>query len=217
MSFTNQFSLYFYKLKKEINGVEQAFIFPRNALELEDKFQRNLNHLVSALSERTVPKRIIIQTHKKSMEIHVTEHFLLGAVSNSDANPILIGIILSRITSHLEEYFETFQIEGITAFEEKIKDRIEDLIENDGNPVRTSMLALFSNDLDVEGEIELTVKPQVEQKVLKKKIQNIINEEIPFFCRKRIHIELKTEYLGLDHIGLTKQQLSRVIQRIQEM
>jgi len=218
MSFKNQLSVYFSKLEKEIKGVERAFIFPRNALNSEDDLQENLKYLVSVLSERCVPKKFLIQTHKKSMEIYITEHFLLGAVSNSDANPHLITVMLTRITSHIEEYFENFKATRIETIEENIYKKISDLMPNHDRPMKTDTLTLFSNDLKVEGEIKLVVRSQIRQDTLKKKIQEILNEEIPFFCKKHVNIEFKTEYLGLDRVnGITKQQLSKVIQRIQEM
>ncbi len=218
MSFKNQLSAYFSKLEKEIKGVERTFIFPRNTLNSEDDLQENLKYLVSALSQRGVPKKLLIQTHKKSMEIYITENFLLGAVSNSDANPHLITVMLTRITSHLEEYFENYKATSIETIEENIHKKISDLTPNHDRPIKTDTLSLFSNDLKVEGEIKLVVRPQIRHDALKKKIQEIISEEIPFFCKKHINIEFKTEYLGLSQVkGVTKQQLSRVIQRIQGM
>ena len=218
MSFKNQLSVYFSKLEKEIKGVEKTFIFPRNTLNSENDLQENLEYLVSALSQICVPKKFLIQTHKKSMEIYITENFILGAVSNSDANPHLITVMLTRITSHLEEYFENFKATRIATIEENIHKKISDLMPNHNRPIKTDTLSLFSNDLKVEGEIKLVVRPQIRQDALKKKIQEILNEEIPFFCKKHINIEFKTEYLGLDQVnGVKKQQLSKIIQRIQEM
>lgn len=72
-----------------------------------------------------------------------------------------------------------------------------------------------STELEVKGEITVTVTPLTEKESLKKKVQAILNEEIPFFCDQCITIEVKQKFSGILNVqGLKRQHLVKVIQKI---
>lgn len=198
---------------QRVRGVEKVFIFPRDAvLESEDDFQKNLGNLLFVLSE-TLSNKILIQTLKGKIAIYVTETFILGVILHKDANTILIEMNLARMAVTLEKCFKNYKADR-GALQGKVQKRIEGLLPT--HTIRTSAVTLISHELEVEGEIKLAVKPHVEEESLKKKVQIILNEEIPFFCTKHISIEIKTRFSGLLNIeGLTRQHLSKVIHKIQ--
>lgn len=205
------------ELQKDVRGVKETFIFPRvNTAESGNSLQRNLGCLLYGLSEK-IPRRISIQTLKGKITVLITENFFLGAVLQKDANLSLVEMMLARLASILEDSLQQFKAINMSTLEEKIQERINQLIPL-YNPIRTSAVSLVSHEWGVEGEITLTVTPKAEEESLKKKVQTILNEEIPFFCKKQITIEVKSKFSGIFSIkGLRKQQLSRVIQKIQGM
>ena len=208
----NTVTSWFQELEKELKGVDKTFVFPRVNVESGNSFQQTLKYITFVLSEK-LPGKISIQTLKGRIVIYVTEHFFLGAVENEDATPALVEVILEKITSSLEDHFRTFTETDVSVLEEKIHKRIKELLPHTSV---TSMVTLVSKELEVEGSIKLTVKSHVEEEDLRKRVQTILNEEIPFFCRKRITIDIKTKFLGLLSIkGLRRQQLAKVIQKIQ--
>jgi len=115
-----------------------------------------------------------------------------------------------------ENNLTEFKTTSMKALEDKIRERICRLPHS--NSIKTNAVALTSNDLEVEGEITLTVNPQTDVEPLRRRVQTILNEEIPFFCRKQMTVEVKPKCSGLLNFKrLRREQLSRVIQRIQEM
>ena len=205
------------ELQKDVKGVKETFIFPRiNTTEFGNSLQRNLGCLLYGLSEK-IPRRISIQTLKGKITVLITENFFLGAVLQKDANLSLVEMMLTRVASTLEDSLEQFKATTMSTLEGKIQERINQLMPL-YNPIKTSAVSLVSHEWEVEGEITLTVTPKAEEESLKKKVQTILNEEIPFFCKKQITIEFKSKFSGIFNIkGLRKQQLSRVIQKIQGM
>lgn len=192
------------ELQKDVRGVEETFIFPRiNTVESRNSLQRNLRCLLYGLSER-IPRRVSIQTLKGKITVLITENFFLGAVLHRDANSSLVEMMLTRLASTLEDSLQQFKATNMRTLEEKIQKRINGLMPL-YNPIRTSAVTLVSHEWEVEGEITLTVTPKTEEESLKKKVQTILNEEIPFFCKKRITIEVKSKFQGLFSIkGLRK-------------
>lgn len=209
----NTITSWFQELEKEIKGVERTFVFPRVPTESSNTLQQNLKYLTFVLSEK-VPGKISIQTLKGRIVVYVTEHFFLGAVETKEANPTVVEVILQRITAILEDYLKTFKTTDVAVLEQKIQKRIEGLTPC--TSIKDSTVTLVSRELEVEGLIQLTVTPQTKQEDVRKRIQSILNEEIPFFCTTHITIEIKSKFLGLLNIrGLRRQQLSKVIQKIQ--
>ena len=205
------------ELQKDVRGVKETFIFPRiKTPESGNNLQRSLGCLLYGLSER-IPRKISIQTLKGKITVLVTENFFLGVVLHGDANLPLAEMMLTRMASTLEGSLQQFKATNMSTLEEKIQTRINGLMPL-YNPIRTSAVTLVSHEWEVEGEITLTVTPKAEEESLRKKVQTILNEEIPFFFKKRITIEVKSRFAGIFSIkGLRKQQLTRVIQKIQGM
>ncbi|MBU7048305.1 MAG: hypothetical protein HXS54_17880, partial [Theionarchaea archaeon] len=184
------------ELQKDVKGVKETFIFPRiNTAEFGNSLQRNLGCLLYGLSEK-IPRRISIQTLKGKITVLITENFFLGAVLQKDANLSLVEMMLTRLASTLEDSLEQFKATNMSTLEGKIQERINQLMPH-YNPIRTSAVSLVSHEWEVQGEITLTVTPKAEEESLKKKVQTILNEEIPFFCKKQITIEVKSKFSGI--------------------
>lgn len=120
--------------------------------------------------------------------MYVTETFFLGAVLNGEANPMLVEMILGRIATNLDTSFESFKTTNMSILEETVQERIESLIPFRKAPVTVT---LISRDVGVEGEITLTAGYR-EHNQLREEIQEILDEEIPFFLKKSITIDIKT-------------------------
>jgi len=185
----NNIAFAFRKLKKEVKGVRHVFIFSKHATtNLKEDFERELGPLIATLSRKSSLKKICIEAVKGGIIMYVTETFFLGAVLNGEANPMLVEMILGRIATNLDTSFESFKTISMSVLEEMVQERIESL-----TPFRTSTVTvtLISRDLGVEGEITLTAGYR-EHNQLKEEIQEILDEEIPFFLKKSINIDIKT-------------------------
>lgn len=202
----------FVKLKKVVSGVNHAFIFRRQGpAESQNKYEKKLHHLISTMSEKA-PQKISIQTFKGGLIVFTTDIFIVGAVMNRDANPTLVEMILTRIVSNLDTSFQSFDSSQVKYLEEKIQERIKCIPHNTPAPV---VVTLTLGTLHVEGEIRVTATCRKEQEQLKEEIQNILDEEIPFFFEKNVIVEIKMEYQGLNQLGITKKHLLKVIHKIQ--
>ena len=179
----------FMKLKKEVKGVKHAFIFPKNNTENSgNSLEKDLKYLISYLPTWSPPKKISIQTFKGEVIVYATEAFFVGAVITNDANPTLVEMILTRIVSTLDDYVDNFKATTVRPLEEKIQKRIE-RIPYKAIPVTVT---LTLKNVGVEGEITVSAAAQNED-YIKREIQDILDEEIPFFCKKHIAIHIKTK------------------------
>lgn len=188
MNNSNNAEFAFMKLKTEVKGVKRAFVFSKYNENSADSLERDLKYLMSFLSAWVPLKRIFIQTFKGEIIVCATETFFVGAVITNEANPTLVEMILTRIVSNLDDYATTFKATPVEFLKEKIQKRIEDL------PHRTipETVTLTLKNVGIEGEITVNTAAQDKNRV-KKGIQDIIDEEIPFFCKKHITIDVKTK------------------------
>lgn len=208
----NNLTIAFAKLKKEVKGVKHAFIFPKQAaVEPENSLEKKLRYLMYGMSGNSF-KKISIKTFKGEIMIYMTKTFFLGAVITADANPTLVEMILTRIVSGLDDFFESFNSTHMRTIEEIIQERIKSILRSTRAPV---LVTLTLRNPHVEGEIKVTATSRKEQEQLKEEIQNILDEEIPLFCKKSIIVEIKMEYPNLS--GVTRQHLLKVINKIQEI
>ena len=184
----NNVTLAFVKLKTEVKGVKHVFIYPKQStFTPKENLEKKLETLIKTASNNSL-KKISIETFKGGIIIYVTKTFFLGAVINSEANPMLVEMILARIALNIDSHFEEFKTTNMRTVEEKIQERIEGLIPYRTDPV---MVMLISKNVEVEGEISLVATAQQELNQLREEIQEIIDEEIPFFFRKSITIDIK--------------------------
>lgn len=167
----------FMKLKKEVQGVEYVFIFPRQ-IKPQNPFEERVNQFVSGLSTHS-PTKIFVYIVKGGIVVRVTTHFVIGCIINSDANPTLVEMILDRIVLNLDLSFQTFKTD-IKLINKKIKQRIESL--KTAAPVTVSLEA---TPFTVKGYITVTTTPK-QKNQLQPAIERILAEEIPFFCSRDI-------------------------------
>ena len=185
----NNVAFAFTKLKTEVKGVNHVFIYPKQpAYTPKDNLEKKLEVLIRTLSKTNSLKKISVETFKGGIIVYVTKTFFLGAVINSEANSMLVEMILARIALNIDSHFERFKAINMRTIEEKIQERIEGLIPYRTDPV---MVMLISKNVVVEGEISLIATAQQELNQLREEIQEIVDEEIPFFFRKSITIDIK--------------------------
>lgn len=196
----------FMELGNEVEGVEKTFVYPR--VGEGDSFQRNLEVLVYALPGPG-PSRLSIETVKGFVHVFITEHFLVGAVLRRGANTTLVEIILERMASNLEKHLKTFRGTPSRTVEKQIKRRIDGLL-----PLVRSRVALTVGEWEVGGEIEVIVTPGVGENPLRTQVEAILSEEIPFFCRREVAVEIRTLSVFAD-IG--REKLQKVIEKVQVM
>jgi hypothetical protein len=184
----NNIAFAFMKLEKEVRGVKHAFVFSRlNSGNSQNNLENSLRYLVSSLSKPSAPVKIFIQAFKGEVIVCTTEIFFLGAVLSRDANPTLVEMILTRIASSLDSYFESFKAERMETLEKKIEERIESLCDT----VTSVIVTLGLKTLEVTGEIKVIVPSPDDGELLKREIHNILCEEIPFFYNKKISVEIR--------------------------
>ncbi|MBU7018599.1 MAG: hypothetical protein HXS44_13905 [Theionarchaea archaeon] len=185
----NNVSFAFTKLRTEVKGVSHVFIYPKQpAFTPKDSLEKKLKALIDTISRTNPLRKISVETFKGGIIIYVTKTFFLGAIITTEANPMLVEMILSRIALNIDSHFETFKTINMRTIEEKIQERIEGLIPYRTDPV---MVMLISKNVVVEGEISLIATAQQELNQLREEIQEIVDEEIPFFFRKSITIDIK--------------------------
>jgi hypothetical protein len=185
----NNVAFAFMKLRTEVKGVKHVFIYPKQpAFTSKDRLEKKLEVLIKTISRANSLRKISVETFKGGIIIYVTRTFFLGAVINCEANPMLVEMILARIALNIDSYFEKFKATNMRTIEEKIQERIEGLIPYRTDPV---MVMLISKNVVVEGEISLIATAQQELNQLREEIQEIVDEEIPFFFRKSITIDIK--------------------------
>ncbi len=180
----------FMKLR-EVRGVKRAFVFFRytgkadglQESEGPENIEGKLKIFLSFFQNK-FPKKISIQSSKGEIILYTTEKFLLGAVIDSDANPVLVHAILGRIVSRLDTDYERFRTADVKTIEGKIRKKIEDI-----SPFMNPVVSLVSRNAEVEGEIRVRVN-SMEKEYLTQEIQNILHEEIPFFCKKNITVDI---------------------------
>lgn len=201
----NMFGLYLKKMK----GVTRIFICRRtDTTPCGDDFQKILTYF-TLLSSRKIPKKVFIQTQKGYIIICITETFFLGVVLQKTANVPLVNVLITRTASALEQCTDLTIHDGI---KDTVKKRIDALL-----PGCTTSVTLVSKDVTVEGKIIVTVTPPINEETLKKKIQAILDEEIPFFCEQCITIVVNQSFSTIAVEGLTVHNLLKVIHRIQAL
>lgn len=175
----------FMKLKKEVQGVKHAFIFPRQ--KPQNLFEKNLNQFASGLS-KVSPTKIHVHMVKGGVIACITNQFVIGCVINCDANPTLVEMILDRIVLNLDTSFEILKIDT-KLIKEKIKERIESLTNT---PV---IVSLEVTPFSVEGYITVTTNARQKEHI-QSEIGRILSEEIPFFCVQDITLNVNTSNLS---------------------
>ncbi|MBU7013191.1 MAG: hypothetical protein HXS52_08455 [Theionarchaea archaeon] len=209
-------SAFFLGLKRDTRGVQQVFIFPKSQEKDESLFHRNLRYLILALSDRISLQQIWVETTHSSIVVRVTRHFVLGAVLNEKANLALVSALTGRIASKVDSYFDSFRRTDTRILENRIQDRIDETMAS-SRSTGTSRLELQVDGLSISGTVVVTVPSQEEVSTMKERIQGIVEEEVPFFCENKVSVDIKTEIALFRIRGLTRQTLSKVIQRIQGM
>ena len=180
----------FMKLKKEVKGVKKAFAFLRTTERFENDFESAMQSLTSFLPERDSPKKISIQTHKGEIIVYIENPLLLGAVMSKDANPALVETILARIVSSLDMSSSMFAPSSMETVTKRIEKRIENLCP--GRDCAT--VQLVSGNLKVEGQITLEGTSSKNIERLRREIQTVLREELPFFCEETITITVASTH-----------------------
>jgi hypothetical protein len=194
--------------------VNYAFVFRKQVPgESHNEFEKKLRYLISTMSEKS-PKKISIQTFRGEVIVFITNIFIVGAVITRDANPTLVEMILARIVPNLDTSFQSVDSSQMRYLEERIQERIKYISYDMPAPV---IVTLTLGPVHVEGEIRVTATCRKEQERLQEEIQNILDEEIPFFFEKNIIIEIKMEYSSLGQLGITKKHLLKAIHKIRSI